>query len=132
MSNIFYGWTQMEVGTLSWLGGKWCLITKQLCFIGIEDAKSPVSCFLFCIWLCFVVLQIIMFNIVFQWSNLSELVLVMDRNPLLGRQFLWWVWVTILGDDWYCCFKGVGVDVKDELCETRWGGWKASILGGRS
>jgi hypothetical protein len=27
--------------------------------LGIEDTKSPVFCFIFCIWLCFVVLLIL-------------------------------------------------------------------------
>jgi len=46
--------------------------------LGIEDVKSLISCFLLCIWLCFVVLQVIMFNIVFKWSGLGEVVLVME------------------------------------------------------
>jgi hypothetical protein len=35
----------------------------------------------FCFWLCFVVLQVTVFNIVFQWSNFGELVSMMGRNP---------------------------------------------------
>ncbi len=46
----------------------------------IEDVESPLSSFLFYIWLCFVVLQVTMFNIVFQWSGLGELVSMMKRN----------------------------------------------------
>jgi len=49
--------------------------------LGIEDVESLIFCFLFCIWLCFVVLQVTMFDIVLQSNNLSELVLEMERNP---------------------------------------------------
>jgi hypothetical protein len=49
--------------------------------IGMEDTKSPISCFLFYIWLCFVILQVTMFNIVFQWSGLGELVSMMEQKP---------------------------------------------------
>jgi len=34
-----------------------------------------------CFWLCFVVLQVTMFNVVLQWSGFGELVLGMERNP---------------------------------------------------
>jgi len=51
---------------------------KQLCF---KDAECLVSCFLFCFWFCFVVLQVTMFNVVFQWNGFGELVSVMERNP---------------------------------------------------
>ncbi len=37
-----------------------------------------VQLLVFCFWLCFVVLQIIMFNVVLQWSGFGELVLVME------------------------------------------------------
>jgi hypothetical protein len=51
---------------------------KHLCF---KDTKSLVSCFLFCFWLCFVVLQVTKFNVVLQWSGFGELVSVMEQNP---------------------------------------------------
>ncbi len=47
----------------------------------MEDAESPISCFLFYIWLCFVILQVITFNIIFQWSGLGELVSMMEQKP---------------------------------------------------
>jgi hypothetical protein len=53
----------------------WKMMPKQLCF---KDIKSPV--FFFCFWLCFVVLQVIVFNVVLQWSDFVELVLVMEPN----------------------------------------------------
>ncbi len=45
--------------------------------LGIEDVKTPISC----IWLCFIVLQVIVFNIVLQLSGLGELVSMMEWNP---------------------------------------------------
>jgi hypothetical protein len=42
---------------------------------------SKVQLLCFCFWLCFVVLQVIVFNVVFQWSGFGELVSVMERNP---------------------------------------------------
>jgi hypothetical protein len=48
---------------------------KQLCF---KEVKSPISCFLFYFWLCFVILKVIMFNVVFQWSGFGELVSIME------------------------------------------------------
>ncbi len=50
---------------------------KQLCF---KDVEILLSCFLFCFWFCFVVLQVTVFNVVFQWSDFGELVLVMEQN----------------------------------------------------
>jgi len=32
-------------------------------------------------WLCFVVLQVTMFNVVLQWNGFGELVSVMEWNP---------------------------------------------------
>ncbi len=49
--------------------------------LGIEDAKSSVSCFLFCFWFYFFVLQVIVFNVVLQWTGFSELVSMMEWNP---------------------------------------------------
>jgi hypothetical protein len=54
------------------------MMPKQLCF---KDAKSPISCFLFYFWFCFVGLQVIVFNVVLQWSGFGELVSMMERNP---------------------------------------------------
>jgi hypothetical protein len=34
--------------------------------------------FSFCFWLCFVVLQVIVFNVVLQWSSFGELVSMME------------------------------------------------------
>ncbi len=115
MSNIFYGWTWMKVGTLSWMGGIWCQITKQLCF---KDIESPISCFLFCFWLCFVVLQVIVFNVVFQWSNFGELVLVMEQNPccLIDSRFL-----EMIGT--FVSKERKDVD-HEKLYEVGWGGGK--------
>ncbi len=56
----------------------WQMMPKQLCF---KDVENPISCFLFCFWLCFVVLQVIVFNVVLQWSSFGELVSMMERNP---------------------------------------------------
>jgi hypothetical protein len=38
-----------------------------------------VQFFVFCFY--FVVLQVIVFNVVFQWSGFGELVLVIEQNP---------------------------------------------------
>jgi hypothetical protein len=54
----------------------WQMTPKLLRF---KDTESPISCF--CFWFCFVVLQVIVFNVVLQWSSFGELVLVMERNP---------------------------------------------------
>jgi hypothetical protein len=40
-----------------------------------------VQLLVFCFLLCFIVLQVIVFNVVFQWSSFGELVSVMERNP---------------------------------------------------
>jgi len=44
---------------------------------GIEDAESPISCFLFYIWVLFVVLQISIFNVYFSmewlgWTSFND------------------------------------------------------------
>jgi hypothetical protein len=57
---------------------RWQMMSKQLCF---KDIESLVPCFLFYFWLCFVVLQVIVFNVVFQWSDFGELVSVIEQNP---------------------------------------------------
>jgi hypothetical protein len=60
----------MKVGTLSQMGA--------------DDAKSSYAsrmCFFFRFWLCFVVLQVTVFNVIFQWSVFGELVSVMKQKP---------------------------------------------------
>jgi hypothetical protein len=53
------------------------------------------------------VLQVIVFNVIFQWSGFGELVSVMEPNPCCSIDNLYNECVSILGDDWYCAFKGV-------------------------
>jgi hypothetical protein len=108
-------------------------LQSSYALLGIEDAESPVSCFLFCIWLCFVVLQDTEFNIVFQWNGLGELVLVMERNlccsidGFYGECESWFLEMigTIVSREWED-------EVKGGLYEAGQGERKASILGGRS
>ncbi len=39
-----------------------------------------------------------------RWASFND----GTKTLLFDWQSLWWVWVVILGDDRYCCFKGVG------------------------
>jgi hypothetical protein len=64
----------MKVGILSEMGGKSC---PSCC----ASRTSKGQFFVFCFWLCFVVLQVIVFTVVFQWSGFGELVPVMEQNP---------------------------------------------------
>jgi hypothetical protein len=133
MLRFVCGWTQMEVGTLSRLGGRWSKWQNNYVSLGIKETKSLVICFIFCIWLCFVILQVILFNIVLQLSALGELVWVMEWNPccsvndLYGECESWFLEMigTIVSKEWED-------EVWDGLYESKWGGWKACILGGRS
>jgi hypothetical protein len=54
----------------------WQMMLKLLCF---KDTESQLL--VFCFWFGFVVLQVIVFNVVFQWSGFGELVSMMERNP---------------------------------------------------
>ncbi len=81
----------------------------------------------------FVVLQDTEFNIVFQWNGLGELVSMMKQNLCCSiddfygeceSRFLEMMG-TIVSREWED-------EVKGELYEAGRGGWKASILGGRS
>jgi hypothetical protein len=63
-----------ECGTLSQMCGKW---SWSCC----ASRMPKVQFLVFCFWLCFVALQVTMFNVVFQWSNFGESVSMMEWNP---------------------------------------------------
>ncbi len=56
MLNILYGWTWMKVATLNWMGGKWCQITKLLCFVrnwGCQKFSFLFSFLFLVLFFCF-------------------------------------------------------------------------------
>jgi len=69
---------------------------------GIDDTKSSISCFLFYIWVLFVVLQVCVFNVCssMEWLGWVDFGDGVDSSLLC----LWGMWIMTLSDGWSDCF----------------------------
>ncbi len=84
VSNIFCGWIWMKVVTLSQMCGRWCQSYYA-------SRTLKVQFLVLCFWLRFVVLQVIIFNVILQWSGILAAQLTIFMGSVNHDSWKWLV-----------------------------------------